>query len=514
MGKQNKAPTILCVLDGWGSRPQKDSNAIALAQTPTFDAMLRECPNSLLKTSGLDVGLPEPQMGNSEVGHLNIGAGRIVNQDTRRIDAAIEGQTLNQIPLLKDFIASMRDNGGTCHLMGLVSNGGVHSHQSQIVALAQVISNANVPVTIHAFLDGRDTPPQSADVFINEFERDLSNIKGIKIGSISGRFYSMDRDSRWERIELAYKCLVKAEGEKALSPSAAITAAYKAGTSDEFVLPTVIGAYQGMRDGDGVLMANFRADRAREILDALLDPSFDGFETGPKPCFSSATGLVEYSKSLNQFMTALFPPEKLTDIMGDVLAKNGIPQLRIAETEKYAHVTFFFNGGKEEPFAGEDRILVPSPKVKTYDEKPEMSATELTDILIEKILSEKYGFIFVNFANPDMVGHTGNLEAAIKAIETVDNCLLKIRTAIETVNGTMLVTADHGNAETMLDPETGAPFTSHTTNPVPSILVNGPSSVEGLADGRLADVAPTLLELMDIKKPSLMTGNSLLRKAL
>ena len=510
MNKEARRPVLLCVLDGWGWRPEEEANAIALANTPAFDALLRDCPHSLLKTSGLDVGLPGPQMGNSEVGHLNLGAGRVVNQDTRRIDAAIEDSTLASIPALIDLITRLKESSGTCHLMGLVSPGGVHSHQDQIAALAHIIADAGVPVAIHAFLDGRDTPPRSADGFMRDFETALAGKDNIRIVTVSGRFHAMDRDKRWDRIETAYKCLTDATGEAAPAPMAAIEKSYAADTGDEFVLPTVIAEYEGMKDGDGLLMANFRADRAREILTALLDPAFDGFERNRVVNFCCAAGMVEYSTDLNDFMTTLFPPEALHDIMGELLARNGRRQLRIAETEKYAHVTFFFNGGVEEPFDGEDRILVPSPKVTTYDEQPEMSAAEVTDKLTAAIAAGTYDFIFVNFANPDMVGHTGILDAAITAIETVDTCLARLRTAIETAGGAMLVTADHGNAETMVDPETGAPFTSHTLNVVPAILANAPAAVTGLADGRLADVAPTLLELLGMEKPAAMTGSSLL----
>ncbi len=500
----------MCVLDGWGWRPEQTANAIALAKTPAFDHMIRNCPNSLLKTSGMDVGLPNDQMGNSEVGHLNLGAGRIVNQDTQRIDTSITSGKLEKIPALVSFIKELKETKGTCHLMGLISDGGVHSHQRQIETLASIISNQGVPVAVHAILDGRDTPPRTAIKFIDQLENTLSKLKNINITTVCGRFYCMDRDQRWDRVELAYQCMVQARGKKGASAISAVENSYQSGTGDEFIEPTVIADYKGMQEGDGLLMANFRADRAREILSALLDPGFSGFEREKTIKFCDALGLVEYSTELNDFMKTLFPPEDLKNIFAEILAKSGMKQLRIAETEKYAHVTFFFNGGKEEPFDGEERVLVPSPKVTTYDQKPEMSAREVTEILAQSILDGSYDFIFVNFANPDMVGHTGLLEPAIKAIETVDECLGKIRQSIEHANGVLLVTADHGNAETMLDPHTGTPFTSHTTNAVPAILVNAPEYITGLRNGRLADVAPTLLELLKLDKPEIMTGTSLI----
>lgn len=505
-----RRPVVLCVLDGWGWSEDATDNAIVQARTPVFDRLLQLCPNSLLKTCGTDVGLPAGQMGNSEVGHLNLGAGRVVDQDIQRIDAAIEDGSLGRNAALTEFFDRLKSSGGTCHLMGLVSPGGVHSHQDQIIALAKEISGAGVPVAIHAFLDGRDTPPRSADDFMATFVDGLNGAGTASIATVSGRFYAMDRDKRWDRVEQAYDAIVAADGKAASDACAAIAASYADDIGDEFVLPTIIGSYDGMQDGDGVLMANFRADRAREILAALLDPSFDGFERTRTVAVACAAGLVEYSEDLNAFMTAMFPPVSLDAIMGDVVADAGLKQFRIAETEKYAHVTFFFNGGEETPFPGEDRVLVPSPKVATYDLKPEMSAAEVTDKLINAIESGTYDFMFVNYANPDMVGHTGILSAAIKAIETVDQCLGKLETAVRAAGGALLITADHGNAETMTDPVTGAPFTSHTTNVVPAILVNAPDQIQSLHNGRLADVAPTLLTLMGLSVPPQMTGRSLL----
>jgi len=505
-----RRPVVLCVLDGWGWSDDQTDNAIALAETPVFDRLLAQCPNSRLRTSGIDVGLPAGQMGNSEVGHLNLGAGRIVDQDIRRIDAAIEEGILPSNDTLLGLIDTLRDSGGTCHLMALISPGGVHSHQDQVAALAKALDNAGIPVTIHAFLDGRDTPPRSADGFMNDFQAALAGTERTRIGTVSGRFYAMDRDNRWERVEQACNAIVSAQGKHAVNAMDAIAASYANDDGDEFVLPTIIGDYSGMKDGDGLLMGNFRADRAREILTALLATEFDGFTRSKTVKIACAAGLVEYSDILNSVMSTMFPPVRLSAIMADIVAGAGLKQLRIAETEKYAHVTFFFNGGVETPFPGEDRILVPSPKVATYDLQPEMSATEVTDKLVEAIASGTYDFIFVNYANPDMVGHTGILDAAIKAIAKVDQCLGRLEEAVTKAGGSLLITADHGNAETMTDPHTGAPFTSHTVNVVPAILVNSPADVEALQDGRLSDVAPTLLQLIGLPKSTHMTGNSLL----
>jgi 2,3-bisphosphoglycerate-independent phosphoglycerate mutase len=382
--------------------------------------------------------------------------------------------------------------------------------QEHVAALARALDAAGVSVAIHAFMDGRDTPPKSGHDFMQRFIAELTGLKRVRIATVGGRYWGMDRDKRWERVEKAYDAIALAQGERAADPLAAIEASYAKDVTDEFVAPTVIGDYAGMKDGDGVLMANFRADRAREILAALLDPGFEGFARKRTVRFAGAAGMVEYSDTLNRHMSALFHPVTLDHIFAEVLAENGLKQLRIAETEKYAHVTFFFNGGVETPVTGEERVLIPSPKVATYDLKPEMSAAEVTDRLVTEIRSGKYDFVFVNYANPDMVGHTGILDAAIKAIETIDTCLGRLEQAVREMGGALLITADHGNAETMKDPETGEPFTQHTTNVVPAILVNGPAEVKQLADGRLADVAPTLLALMGLPQPKAMTGHSLL----
>jgi 2,3-bisphosphoglycerate-independent phosphoglycerate mutase len=508
-------PVLLCILDGWGHRPDpaQPDNAIWQANTPNLDRLAKISPISFLDASESSVGLPLGQMGNSEVGHMNIGGGRVVMQDLPRIDQAVADGSLAENAVLLEFAAKLKRSGGTCHLMGLVSPGGVHSHQAHIAALANIVAGQGVKVAIHAFLDGRDTPPSSARAYLGDFQKSLKTGAAIATATVSGRFYAMDRDKRWERIEKAYDAMVLAQGEHAGSADAAVAQSYEREATDEFVVPTVIGDYAGMKDGDGVLMGNFRADRAREILHALLDPAFDGFARRRRVSFAAATGLVEYSDALNKFLTALFPAQTVKNSIGELVSKAGMTQLRIAETEKYAHVTFFFNGGEETVFPGEDRILVPSPKVATYDLQPEMSAYEVTDKLVAAIDSGKYDFIVVNYANTDMVGHTGKLDAAVRAVEAVDRCIGRLAEALSRSGGTMLITADHGNAEMMFDPETGQPHTAHTLNRVPAMLVNGPADATALADGKLADVAPTLLQVMGLPAPAEMTGHSLIRQA-
>ncbi len=501
-------PVVLCILDGWGCSEEPTDNAVALARTPVWDRLLRSCPHAQIDASELHVGLPAGQMGNSEVGHMNIGAGRVVMQDLPRIDQAIAGGALSANPQLLDLIGRLKRTKGACHIMGLLSPGGVHSHQVHMAALARIVAEAGVPVQVHGFLDGRDTPPRSARGFVESFLAETAGLSDCAFATIGGRYYGMDRDKRWERAALAYAALVEAAGERAPDTIAALDLAYARGETDEFVKPTVIGNYAGMRDGDGLIMANFRADRVRQLLRALLDPGFEGFARGRVVSFADALGMTEYSVDLRRLMGALFPPEPLTHVLGQVLAEAGLKQLRIAETEKYAHVTFFLNGGEETLFQGEERILVPSPKVATYDLQPEMSAPEVTDKLVAAIEGGAFDFIVVNYANTDMVGHSGNLAAAIKAVETVDACLGRLQAAVRRAGGTMLITADHGNAECMRDPETGEPHTAHTLNPVPVLLVNGPPGAR-LTDGRLADVAPTLLALMGMERPAEMTGRAL-----
>ena len=471
-------PVMLLILDGWGYRKEiTPDNAIEQGHTPNWHQCLKEYPHCLVQTSGLAVGLPEGQMGNSEVGHTNLGAGRVVMQDLPKIDLAIKDGSLKKNPVLLKLIEKLKENGKTCHLMGLMSPGGVHSSQHHIVALAGILNEHGIKTDVHAFLDGRD---------------------------------AMDRDKRWDRVEKAYNNMVMADGKRFADAVEAIKASYAEKVSDEFVVPAVIGDYRGFEDGDAVLMANFRADRAREILYALADREFTGFERKKTIELSMAVGMTEYSVDHNRFMQTMFPPEALVHIFGEVVAENGLTQLRIAETEKYAHVTFFFNGGEEKEFAGESRILVPSPKVATYDLKPEMSVYEVTDHLVDAIEKQKFDVIICNFANGDMVGHTGIMEAALKAVAAVDECLGRVVKAIKDAGGALLVTADHGNAEKMVDEKTGQPYTAHTVGDVQAVLVNGPKDVAALNNGKLADISPTLLDLLDIKQPAEMTGKSLL----
>ncbi len=502
-------PLVLCILDGWGERPDGDDNAIAAAKTPVWHALTARWPHSTLQASERFVGLPDGQMGNSEVGHTNIGAGRIVMQDLVRIDAAIADGSLARAAALKEFVVRVKERGGTAHVIGLISPGGVHSHQDQIAALVRILAAAELPVAVHAVLDGRDTPPKSALGYLERFRDDTRSAGDVRIATVSGRYYAMDRDKRWDRVARAYHLLTLAAGERAEDPLRAVEAAYARGETDEFVLPTAIGDFSGMRDGDGLLFANFRADRVRELAAALVDPDFAGFAREKRVAFAAALGLVEYSEALNRFLPALFPPEDLSDTFGETVAKAGLTQLRIAETEKYAHVTFFFNGGRETVFEREERILVPSPKVATYDRQPEMSAIEVTDRIVAAIRDGRFDVIVLNYANTDMVGHTGLLDAAVKAVETVDACLGRLSAAVEAAGGTLVVTADHGNAEMMRDPETGEPHTAHTTNPVPFVVVNPPAWVGRVEKGRLCDIAPTLLDILGLPIPPAMTGRSL-----
>lgn len=502
-------PVLLCILDGFGYREESDDNAIVQANMPVWDGLWQNKPRAFLEASGEAVGLPEGQMGNSEVGHMNLGAGRVVFQDLPLIDNTIAAGRLPFNDQLKNYIDALRQSGGACHLMGLVSTGGVHSHQDHIVALAQIISEAGVPVHLHAFLDGRDVPPQSALEQIEKLSKDIVSFKGVQISTLCGRYYAMDRDKRWDRVEFAYDMLVKGEGMKSNSPAEAIKASYKNNTHDEFVEPVVLGDYAGMTDGDGILFANFRSDRAREILEALLLADFDGFDRSKVISFAASAGMSEYSSLLATKMTSLFPPRNITQGLGEIVSNAGLKQLRIAETEKYPHVTFFFNGGREEPYEGESRILVPSPRVATYDLKPEMSAPEVTDKIVAAIEGDDFDLIVLNYANPDMVGHTGDMEATIKALETVDASLGRVVAFIERAGGAALITADHGNCERMYDKETQGPHTAHTLSKVPLVLVAGDDKRK-LRDGRLADIAPTLLELMRLSKPEQMDGESLL----
>jgi 2,3-bisphosphoglycerate-independent phosphoglycerate mutase len=448
-------------------------------------------------------------MGNSEVGHMNIGAGRVVAQDLPRIDSAIEDGSLAQCPALQDLIRKAQTAKGGVHLMGLLSPGGVHAHQDQMAALVKILSAAGLPVLVHAFLDGRDTPPRSARGFLEKFLKDIEGCAGVRLATVAGRYYAMDRDKRWDRVAKCYAAMVDGSGPRFDDVFAALRSSYTDNIGDEFLVPAVLGDYAGMADGDALLFANFRADRAREISLALLEKDFPDVARERVVKFSAAASMTEYSEELNALMPALFPAQDIRETLGEVMAEHRLKQLRIAETEKYAHVTFFLNAGREDPYPGEDRIMVPSPKVATYDHKPEMSAYQVTDRLEEAIGSGKYDLIVCNYANPDMVGHTGVMSAAIKAVDTIDECLGRLTAAIRKAGGFMLLTADHGNIELMKDPETGDPFTAHTTFDVPIIVFGAPAGTK-LENGRLADIAPTLLTLMGLEKPQAMTGHSLL----
>lgn len=504
---------MLVVLDGFGLTDNKEGNAIYAAKTPNLDFYFNKYPNTSLMPSGLAVGLPEGQMGNSEVGHLNIGAGRIVYQELTRISKEINEGAFFKKEEFVEAIENVKQNGSKLHLFGLLSDGGVHSHLTHLFALMKLAKEQGLQeVYVHAFLDGRDVPPACAKEYIKQFE-DKSNEIGIgKIATIAGRYYAMDRDKRWDRTKKAYDAIVLGKGVYANSPMEAIDIAYDKDQTDEFVEPTVI-----LEDGrpiatvdknDSIIFFNFRPDRARQLTRAFIDEVFNFFERekGYLPVFF--VSMTQYDETFKNIHVA-YKPEKLNNTLGEYLSKKGIKQLRIAETEKYAHVTFFFNGGVEEPNEGEERILIPSPKVATYDLKPEMSAYEVTDTVIPKIKSNQYGFILLNFANPDMVGHTGVMNAAIKAIEAIDDCLGRIVEAVESVGGTILITADHGNSEQMIDPETKEPQTAHTTNPVPFIFI-GEGDVDLRKDGILADIAPTILDIMKLPKPEEMTGKSLI----
>ena len=505
--------TMLMILDGFGENSSKEGNAVKLAKTPNINKLMKKYPTTKIAASGLAVGLPEGQMGNSEVGHTNIGAGRIVYQELTRITKSIEEGDFFSNPELVKAIENCKKNNSKLHILGLVSDGGVHSHNRHLYGLLEMCKRRDLEnVYVHCFLDGRDTPPASAESYLQELEEKMKE-KGVgKIASISGRFYAMDRDKRWNRIEKAYSALVKGEGNKSGSYINAIESSYQKEVFDEFVEPTVITTggkpIATIEDGDSVIFFNFRPDRARQITRALVDKDFKEFETKKMNlyfvCFTS------YDETMPNVHIA-FKKEQIKNTLGEVVSKNKGTQLRIAETEKYAHVTFFFNGGEEKQYEGEERILVPSPKVETYDLKPEMSAYEVTQKVVEAINSKKFNLIILNFANPDMVGHTGSLPAAIKAVETIDECVGKIVEAILPQKANLIITADHGNAEQMIDYKTGEPHTAHTTNLVPLILISEKENLK-LKEGKLADIAPTILELMKIEKPKEMTGNSLIEK--
>ena len=511
----SKKPTVLMILDGYGLSDKMNGNAVAEANTPVMDQLMAEYPFVRGNASGMAVGLPEGQMGNSEVGHLNMGAGRIVYQDLTKITKAIQDGDFFENEALLAACANVKAHDSALPLYGLVSDGGVHSHNTHIYGLLELAKRQGIEkVYVHCFLDGRDTPPASGKEYVEELEAKMKEIGVGKVASVMGRYYAMDRDNRWDRVEKAYRALVCGEGEQAVSGPEGIKASYDKDTTDEFVLPTVVvedgKPVATIKNDDSVIFFNFRPDRAREITRTFCDDAFDGFERGDR-VKTTFVCFTEYDITIENKLVA-FVKEEITNTFGEYLAAHGLKQARIAETEKYAHVTFFFNGGVEEPNEGEDRILVKSPKVATYDLKPEMSAYEVCDKLTTAIKSDKYDVIIINFANPDMVGHTGVQEAAIKAVEAVDECVGKAVEALKEVNGQMFICADHGNAEQLIDYETGEPFTAHTTNPVPFILVNADPAYKLREGGCLADIAPTLIELMGMEQPKEMNGASLLVK--
>ena len=505
-----KGPVMLMILDGFGINEKTDGNAVKLAKTPNIDKLMKKYQNTIMYTSGLKVGLPDGQMGNSEVGHTNIGAGRIVYQELTKITKSIEDGDFFAIPEFIEAIENCKKHNSKLHILGLLSDGGVHSHIRHLYGLLEMAKRRDFEdVYVHCFLDGRDTPPASAETYIAELEKKMEE-KGVgKIATLCGRFYAMDRDKRWERVKEAYNAMVKGEGEKFSSATAAIEESYQKEVFDEFVKPIVIcnndEPIAKISENDSVIFFNFRPDRAREITRSIVDENFDGFEREYFKTFFVC--FTPYDETMPNVEVA-FKKDEIKNTLGEYISKLGFTQLRIAETEKYAHVTFFSNGGQEKQYEGEDRILIPSPKVETYDLKPEMSAIEVTDKVVEAIESEKYNCIILNYANPDMVGHTGNIEACIKALETLDTCVARVVKAIKEKHGNLLITADHGNSEQMIDYKTGEPHTAHTTNPVPLVLISDTN--KKLKEGRLADLAPTMLDLMELEKPEEMTGESLL----
>lgn len=503
-----KKPFVLMILDGWGVAEKSDGNAVYRAKTPNLDRLLAEFPSTTLECSGEAVGLPSGVMGNSEVGHLNIGAGRIVYQDLLKIDISIRNGSFFENKSITSAMESVVKGGGRLHLMGLVSDGGVHSVMRHLYAIIDMAQRNNVAKTfIHAITDGRDTPPDSGKDYVSELADYVSSRPGIEIGTVCGRFYAMDRDTRWDRTEIAYKLYTQAEGRGSSDPVSAVIEAYSAGETDEFIKPVCLNPDSVIKDGDAVIFFNFRADRARQMTRAMNVSDFDGFTRLVQPRLSSYVCMTRYDEKFG--LPVAFPPVSLTGILGEVLSAKGMTQLRIAETEKYAHVTYFFNGGEEKPFPNEDRVLVPSPRdVKTYDLKPVMSARLVADELIKRLNEGIYDFCAVNFANMDMVGHTGIIEAAVAAAEEVDSCTGDIVDCVRALGGTVIITADHGNAEKMMD-DHGSPHTAHTLNPVPFVLVDDKRTKCRLKSGSLCDIAPTIMNLMGIEKSDDMTGKSL-----
>ena len=505
----HQRPVVLCILDGWGNSDIKVGNAPYLARTPNIDRIFSYFPTSQLITHGPDVGLPKGQMGNSEVGHVNIGAGRVVEMELRQIDLAIKDNSFFKNSALQGFISSLQKTGGKAHIISLLSDGGVHGHLSHLIATLKVLSEAKILTEVHAITDGRDVAPRSALKYLYKLKRALPET--ARIATVCGRYFAMDRDNRWERVKVAFDLITNGISKtRSETADAAINKAYSSKIDDEFIPATVIQDYKGAKDGDGIFCLNFRADRAREIMSAVGHLNFHEFNIQNRPKWCSVLGMVNYSKYHDKFMTTCFPKKEIVNSLGEWVAKQNKRQFRVAETEKYAHVTFFFNGGKEAPEVGEDRNMPKSPKVATYDLKPEMSSKEVTEQLVTA-LHKDYDLIIVNYANPDMVGHTGSLQAAIKACEAVDDSLGLIINTLQDVNGIMLLTADHGNCETMIDPETKAPHTAHTLNPVPVSLINADASKNLAEGGRLCDIAPTVLDLMGLEKPVEMTGLTLLR---
>ena len=509
MNKIKNSPLVLCIMDGWGLRDQKNCNSVKLAQTPNFDKFFKSYPSCKLEASGEYVGLPANQIGNSEVGHMNIGSGRVVLQSLPRINEAFKDKKVFDIKEFKDFFKNHQNNK-TIHIIGLCSTGGVHSHENHIVNICKLVSKKVKKIKLHLFSDGRDTLPNEFGKIIHEFTSKIP--KSVKISTLIGRYYSMDRDNRWERIEKAYNLIIDGESKyKCNNIVQAITEAYARNETDEFVSPTSINDYKGIENGDSLLIVNFRSDRVRELLESFLKDDFSFFNRNNNNApFINALGMNEYSEELNKYIPSIFKNEIHKDTLGEIISQSKLKQLRIAETEKYPHVTFFFNGGHEKKYELEERILIPSPKVATYDIKPEMSAFKIRDELINCIKNKIYDFIVVNFANPDMVGHTGNLDATIKAVETVDNCIGDITTEIKKINGTILITADHGNCEQMWDDQSNSAHTAHTTNLVPFIMINENQNIVKLTDGKLSDIAPTVLDLLGIKQPKSMTGQTLI----
>jgi len=508
MSRSTRTPVVLVVLDGWGFRPGRDGNAIELGDTPVWHRLWERAPRTLLEASGLAVGLPAGQIGNSEVGHLNLGAGRVVPQDMVRISQSIESGEFFRIPVLNELVSEIRRHDGTLHVMGLIGTGGVHALDKHLDAAVELGRRGGVKVAIHAWLDGRDTPPQSGLGFMEELLRTVERQDGrTVVSTVTGRYYAMDRDKRWERTRLAYDAMVKGIGIPVPDPITAIKQAYAAGETDEFVMPRVITGAPLTRGGDGIFCFNYRADRMRQIVRALAAPTFDGFDISGRPRVRLVT-MTQYDETLP--FPAAFGPMVLSHIVAEVLADRGKTTFRTAETEKYAHVTYFFNGGYEPPYKGEERLLVPSQKVATYDLMPEMSAAGVTDVLCNAIEQQEHDFILCNYANGDMVGHSGVLAAAIKAVETVDRCLARVLPAAERAGATLLITADHGNCELMIDPATGGPHTAHTTNPVPLVIVGDGAGTKSLRPGgSLRDVGPTILRMLGIQPPVEMTGRDL-----